>query len=113
MEFTIQNKPKISFSLDNHIEVTFITEKSNLKQLQKLEDKQYIVEIKRYSKKRSLSQNSYLWVLLDELGKKLQMSKEEVYKKAELSNKIEIEVLSNMQDAINVLYGDANIANIA
>jgi len=38
--------------------------------------------------------------------------KEEVYKKAELSNKIEIEVLSNMQDAINVLYGDANIANI-
>ena len=81
IQFTIQNKPKISFSLDNHIEVTFVTEKSNLKQLQKIDDKQYIVEIKKYSKKRSLSQNSYLWVLLDELGKKLQMSKEEVYKK--------------------------------
>lgn len=81
MQFNIENKPKISFSLDNRIEVTFTTDKSNLKQLQKIDDKQYIVEIKKYSKKRSLSQNSYLWVLLDELGKKLQMSKEEVYKK--------------------------------
>lgn len=81
MQFNIENKPKISFSLDNRIEVTFTIDKSNLKQLQKLEDKQYVVEIKRYIKKRSLSQNSYLWVLLDELGKKLQMSKEEVYKK--------------------------------
>ena len=38
--------------------------------------------------------------------------KEDVYKKAELSNKIEIEVMNNMQDAINVLYDDPNIANI-
>lgn len=81
MQFTFENKPEISFTLDNKIKVTFITEKSNLAQFQRLEDKKYIVEIKKYSKKRSLSQNSYLWVLLDELGKKLQMSKEEVYKK--------------------------------
>lgn len=38
--------------------------------------------------------------------------KEDVYKKAELSNKIEIEVMNNMQDAISVLYDDPNIANI-
>ena len=81
MQFTFENKPEISFTLDNKIIVTFITEKSNLAQFQRLEDKKYIVEIKKYSNKRSLSQNSYLWVLLDELGKKLQMSKEEVYKK--------------------------------
>lgn len=81
MQFTFENKPEISFTLDNKIKVAFITEKSNLAQFQRLEDKKYIVEIKKYSKKRSLSQNSYLWVLLDELGKKLQMSKEEVYKK--------------------------------
>lgn len=38
--------------------------------------------------------------------------KEEVYKRAELSNKIELEVLSNMQEAISVLYNNPNIANI-
>lgn len=100
IQFTIQNKPKISFSLDNKIEVTFTTEKSNLKQLQKLEDKEYIVSIKRYSKKRSLSQNSYLWVLLDELGKKLQMSKEEVYKKY-ISDYGVFEIIPIKNDAVN------------
>jgi hypothetical protein len=81
IQFTIQNKPKISFSLDNKVEITFVTEKQNLKQLQALEDKEYDVEIKKHRNKRSLSQNAYLWVLLDEIGKKIQMSKEEVYKK--------------------------------
>ena len=38
--------------------------------------------------------------------------KEEVYKKAELSNKIEIEVLDNMQTAIDILKNDSEIDNI-
>ena len=38
--------------------------------------------------------------------------KDEVYKKAELSNKIEIEVIENIQDAVDILKENADIANI-
>lgn len=38
--------------------------------------------------------------------------KEEVYKKAELSNKIEIEVIDNMQEAVDILKENPNISNI-
>ena len=40
-------------------------------------DKKY--EIKEYKQKRSLSQNSYAWVLINELANKMRMSKEEMY----------------------------------
>lgn len=40
-------------------------------------DKKY--EIKEYKPKRSLSQNSYAWVLINELANKMRMSKEEMY----------------------------------
>ena len=80
MQFTIKKKPKISISLDEQIEITFTTQKSNLNQILKLKDEEMVVEIKKKVKKRSLSQNSYLWVLLDEIGKKINRSKEEVYK---------------------------------
>lgn len=80
MQFTIKNKPKISISLDEQIEITFTTQKSNLNQILGLKDEEMVVEIKKKVKKRSLSQNSYLWVLLDEIGKKINRSKEEVYK---------------------------------
>ena len=80
MQFTIKNKPKISISLDEQIEITFTTQKSNLNQILRLKDEEMVVEIKKKVKKRSLSQNSYLWVLLDEIGKKVNRSKEEVYK---------------------------------
>ncbi len=80
MQFTINKKPKISISLDEQIEITFTTQKSNLNQILGLKDEEMVVEIKKKVKKRSLSQNSYLWVLLDEIGKKINRSKEEVYK---------------------------------
>lgn len=80
MQFTINKKPKISISLDEQIEITFTTQKSNLNQILGIKDEEMVVEIKKKVKKRSLSQNSYLWVLLDEIGKKINRSKEEVYK---------------------------------
>lgn len=40
-------------------------------------DKKY--EIKEYKPKRTLSQNSYAWVLINELANKMRMSKEEMY----------------------------------
>lgn len=80
MQFAINKKPRISFSLDNQIEITFTTQKSNLEQISRLKDENMIVEVKKQTKKRSTSQNAYLWILLDELGKKINRSKEDVYK---------------------------------
>lgn len=43
------------------------------------QDKDNIYEIKEHKEKRSLSQNSYAWKLITELGNVLRKSKEEVY----------------------------------
>lgn len=42
-------------------------------------DKEKLYEIKEHKQKRSLSQNSYAWVLINELANKMRLSKEEVY----------------------------------
>ena len=44
------------------------------------QDREKIFEIKEYKKHRTLSQNSYAWKLINELGNKLGMSKEDLYK---------------------------------
>jgi len=43
------------------------------------QDGEKIFEIKEYKKHRSLSQNSYAWKLITELGNVMRKSKEEVY----------------------------------
>lgn len=81
IEFKAQNKPKIALLLDNTVEITFITNKSAVAQLEGLKDNEELsVTVKKFSKKRSLSQNAYLWVLLDQIGAKVNRSKEDVYK---------------------------------
>ena len=42
-------------------------------------DKEKLYEIKEHKQKRSLSQNSYAWVLINELANKMRMSKEDMY----------------------------------
>lgn len=42
-------------------------------------DKEKKYEIKEYKTKRTLSQNSYAWVLINQLANKMRMSKEEMY----------------------------------
>ena len=81
MEFKANENPVIRFTLDGKVEITFTTYKSALNGLESLKDKELSVKVTSYSKKRSLSQNAYMWVLLDELAKKLHLSKEELYKK--------------------------------
>lgn len=80
LEFKAQNKPKIALLLDNRVEITFITDKSILRGFESLPDKDLTVTIKEYSRKRSLSQNAYLWVLLDQIGAKMERSKLDIYK---------------------------------
>lgn len=80
IEFKAENNPKLALLLDGRIEVTFTAPKSVLRQFEGLTDKALTVTVKEYRQKRSLSQNAYLWVLLDQLGAKLNRSKEDIYK---------------------------------
>ena len=80
MEFKADKNPIIRFTLDGKVEITFTTYKSALGGLDDLKDKDLNVKVTSFSKKRSLSQNAYMWVLLDELAKKLHLDKEQVYK---------------------------------
>lgn len=80
IEFKAEIKPKIALLLDGQVEITFTTNKSVLRQFEGLKDKPLAVMVKEFRQKRSLSQNSYLWVMLDKLGQKLNRTKEEIYK---------------------------------
>lgn len=75
------NKPEFKFLVNGKVEISFTTDKSILKQFQDVkDDKELTVQVKEYRQKRSLSQNAYMWVLLDEIGKAVNRSKEDVYK---------------------------------
>lgn len=80
IEFRAENKPKLALLLDGQIEITFTAPKSVLKAFDGLTDKPLTVTVKEYREKRSLSQNAYLWVLLDRLATKVDRSKEDIYK---------------------------------
>ena len=43
------------------------------------QDKEKCFEIKEYNKKRSLSANNYFWLLINEIGNALKISKDEVH----------------------------------
>lgn len=79
IEFKTQ-KPKVALLLNDAVEITFTAQKSVLRAFEGLDDKELTVTVKKYSKPRSLSQNAYLWVLLDQVGAKVGQSKEQVYK---------------------------------
>ena len=80
IEFISDKKPKLAVLLDGDIEITFTTKRSVLRQFDGLQDKPRTITVKDYREKRSLSQNSYLWVLLDKIGEKINRSKDDVYK---------------------------------
>lgn len=80
IEFKAENKPKIAVLLDNRVEVTFVTDRTAIREFDGLRDKELTVTVKEYKAKRSLSQNAYLWVLLNEIAKKVNRSKEQVYR---------------------------------
>lgn len=80
IEFRAENKPRFAFSLGGQAEITFTAPKSVVKAFEGLGDKPLTVTVKEFRQKRSLSQNSYLWVLLDKLAEKVNRSKEDIYK---------------------------------
>lgn len=80
MEFKSDPNPRVAFTLDGKVEITFTTYKSALGGFESLKDKELSVKVTSFSKKRSLSQNAYMWVLLNELATKLNCSKENIYR---------------------------------
>lgn len=66
------NKAKITFLFDS---------KEVLQQAEELQDIKLTVEAKKWYKKRSKDANAYLWVLIEKLSQKLNISRIEVYKK--------------------------------
>lgn len=74
-------KPEFKFLFNGKVEISFTCDKSILRQLESLKDDiDLTVQIKEYRQKRSLSQNAYCWVLLDEIAKVIGSTKEEVYR---------------------------------
>ena len=80
MKFIAEKNPEISLTLDGKVRICFITSRNALVELETLKDNDLVVEVKKHSLKRSLSQNAYMWVLLGELAKKLHLSNVNVYK---------------------------------
>lgn len=75
------NKPEFKFLVNGKVEITFTCDKSILRQFESLKDDiDLTVQVKEYRQKRSLSQNAYMWVLLDEIGKAVNRSKEDIYR---------------------------------
>lgn len=52
-----------------------------MEQAEELKGNKLIVEVKKWFKKRSSNANAYLWVLIEKLSEKLNMSRIDVYKK--------------------------------
>ena len=80
IEFRAEKPPKLAVLTDGQAEITFTAPKSVLRAFNGLNDKPLTVQVKEYRAKRSLSQNAYLWVLLDKLAQALDLGKEAVYK---------------------------------
>lgn len=80
MEIKAEANPRISLTLDGRAEITFTTQRGAVYALEELKDKELLVKVSTYSKRRSLSQNAYMWVLIGELAAALKTGKDDVYK---------------------------------
>lgn len=62
------------------IELILDSEASNVEELKNI--KKLHIEIKRYSKQRSLDANAYMWVLISKIEAVMSIPKEEIYREA-------------------------------
>lgn len=100
IEFRSNGTPKIAVLLNDEVEITFKTTKGALRELEAIKEADLIVSVKEYRKRRSLSQNAYLWTLLDQIGAKTNQSKENVYK-AYIEDYGVFEILPIKKEAVN------------
>ena len=72
----------MSRSRDGEWIISFSTPEDFRESFDELAEKPVSIEIKRYSKKRSLEANAYCWTLVDKIAEKLKLTKAEVYRNA-------------------------------
>ena len=76
----ITNKPSVTYNLDNTVNITFKTHKNVVSSVDLIKTEQLFITIKEYRQKRSLSQNAYMWVLLNKLASVLNDKVENIYR---------------------------------
>jgi len=72
--------PKIATLLDGTYELTFSIKKLNLGEFEALRGKQIKIVASEFHQKRTKTQNSYMWALINELAIKLNLGSAEVYR---------------------------------
>ena len=76
----ITNKPTVTYNLDNTCNICFVIGKNNLTAIDNIRTDKLLLTIKEYRPKRSLTQNAYMWALLNQLAEKLGNTAENIYK---------------------------------
>ena len=81
MEFKSECNPRIRYTPDGRVEITFTTYKSAISELAKFKDKELAIKVSKFNEKHSLSQNSYMWQLITNLSNVLNTDKKALYKR--------------------------------
>ena len=76
----------LTFSRDGKQRITITVSEDFREEYDSLKDGMVKVEITKATKRRSLDANAYCWVLVGEIAKKLNLTKNEVYRKAILDS---------------------------
>ncbi len=76
----IVDKPSVTYNLDKSANVTFKIYKNGLNEIDSIKTDKLTLIIKEFRQKRSLSQNAYMWVLLNKLAEKLDDKAENIYR---------------------------------
>lgn len=71
---SMDGKPLITFKVNEY--------RDCMKMAQELGDSPISIKVAKQHKKRSLDSNSYFWILVDKLAKKLNIAKDEIYRNA-------------------------------
>lgn len=66
-------------NLDGDMTLTFCVNDIEPAVIDQLKDTELVIDIKKYSSKRSLNANAYFWVLCDQIAKKLGSDKDTIY----------------------------------
>lgn len=66
-------------SLEGDLVISFCIEEDDMESLKALEGSKVVIDVSKFSKKRSLNANAYFWKLCDLIAKKLGSDKDTIY----------------------------------
>ena len=70
----------LSFNRDGTQNITVTVPFDYREEFDKLKDKEVVIDIKKYSKRRSLDANAYAWFLIDKIAAETGKKKSEIYR---------------------------------